>query len=325
MNQNDKEQMPVEIIRSHRAEHESDDVIEQLSQTDPGDPINPVRGLQLKVRQKSPSYAFYLEIKDQLRDWWDEFNTRLDDEGRLYYRTVIKFAREKGKTRLEQDLIMEMIGPKPEIKPSRAKLRVPWLGDWQRRRDNGFWCPRQRSHFRELARSFKEKMVGWDAIRMTAPILIAEWARLARHQEELDELFGGRQFDVNQSPTGDVNARRFQTYWAFQSKILEKKLEIFYTFMKANGVNPDDPVQIMQVNTLSAQLNSPGGDTGVFADATLLKEELEILKVAKMLQQHAKTYNLPLPRELGGDDSEPAQKSVIGEPQPVIKGNGKLQ
>jgi hypothetical protein len=196
MNQNDREKMPIEIISSQPEDQESDDVIEQLSEADSGDPINPVRGLPLKVHQKSPAYAFYGEIKGQLREWWDEFNTRMDDKGKLYYRTVIKFAREKGKTRLEQELILEMIGPKPELKPGRAKLRVPWLGDWQRRRDNGFWCPRQRSHFQELARSFKEKMVGWDAIRMTAPILIAEWARLEKHQEELDELFGGRQFDI---------------------------------------------------------------------------------------------------------------------------------
>jgi len=53
-------------------------------------------------------------------------------------------------------------------------------------------------------------------------------------------------------------------------------------------VNPEDPVQIMQVNALSAQLNSPGGDSGVFAEATVLKEGLEILKVANMLQHMPK-------------------------------------
>jgi hypothetical protein len=325
MNKNDKEETPLEMIPSQRTDQESDDVIEQLSESDPGDPINPVRGLPLKVRQKSSAYAFYREIRGQLRDWWDEFNSRMDDDGKLYYRTIIKFARGKGKTRLEQELILEMIGPKPELKPGRAQLRVPWLGDWQRRRDNGFWCPRQRSHFRELARSFKERMVAWDVVRMTAPILIAEWARLEGRQEELDELFGGRQFDMNQSPTGSVNEKRFQTYWAFQSKILANKIEVFHEFMKANGLNPDDPVQLMQVNTLSAQLNSPGGDTGVFAEASLLKEEFALLKVAKMLQQHAKTCNLPLPRQLLGNESDPGQESVDAEQQAVTKGNAKLQ
>jgi hypothetical protein len=109
MNQNDKEETSVEITPLQRADQDSDDVIEQLSESDPSDPVSPVRGL--KVRQKSPAYAFYREIRGQLRDWWDEFNTRMDDEGKLYYRTVIKFAREKGKTRLEQELILEMIGP----------------------------------------------------------------------------------------------------------------------------------------------------------------------------------------------------------------------
>ena len=110
---------------------------------------------------------------------------------------------------------------------------------------------------------------------MTAPILIAEWARLERHQEELDELFGGRQFDIQRAPAGDINKRRFEAYWAFKSKILDRKFEVFHQFMKAMGVNPEDPVQLMQVNTLAAQLNSPGADAGVFGEATLLKEELD--------------------------------------------------
>jgi hypothetical protein len=167
------------------------------------------------------------------------------------------------------------------------------------------------------------KMVGWDAIRMTAPILIAEWARLERHQEELDELFGGRQFDIQQAPAGNINKKRFAAYWAFKSKILDRKFEVFHQFMKAMGVNPEEPVQIMQVNALSAQVNSPG--RGVFAEATLLKEELEIFKVGKMLKQHAKTYKLPLPNELGGDESDSGQEPVVGEPQPVTKGNRKIQ
>ncbi|HXY06264.1 MAG TPA: hypothetical protein VEI52_00305 [Terriglobales bacterium] len=49
-----------------------------------------------------------------------------------------------------------------------------------------------------------------------------------------------------------------------------------------------------------------------------------MLKVAKMLQQHAKAYNLPRPKELGGDESAPKQESVVGQ-QPVIKGDGKIQ
>jgi len=40
-----------------------------------------------------------------------------------------------------------------------------------------------------------------------------------------------------------VNRKRFETYWAFQSTILAKKIEVFHEFMKAMGVNPEDPVQ----------------------------------------------------------------------------------
>jgi hypothetical protein len=72
------------MIPSQRPDQDSDDVIEQLSESDSDDPINPVRGLQLKVCQKSPAYSFYREVRGQLREWWDEFNTRMDDEGRLY-------------------------------------------------------------------------------------------------------------------------------------------------------------------------------------------------------------------------------------------------
>ena len=311
-----------------KTQENSANLLDQLAADSPHDPINPIRGLPIQVNKRSSYYSFYLEIKTQLQDWWDEFNTRLDSNGRLYYRTLVKFAKEKGKTRTEQELILEMIGPRPELSPGRKMLRVPWLGDWQKRRDNGFWAPKQRSHFHELAKTLREKVAGWEKIQAAAPLLLVEWAKLEREEEELMELFGGRQFDLEQSPTGDVNRKRFETYWAYKSKILERKYEVFHEFMKANGVNPDNPVQMFQVNAMAAQFNSPGGimDEGMAVlddpafNTGLQKEGVEILKVAKSLALHARTYNLPLPKTLSDPTTPP-------QPEPAVevqKGNGKV-
>jgi len=52
----------------------------------------------------------------------------------------------------------------------------------------------------------------------------------------------------------------------------------------------------------------------------LQKEGVEILKVAKRLALHARTYNLPLPKTLSDPTTPP-------QPEPAVevqKGNGKV-
>ena len=83
-----------------------------------------------------------------------------------------------------------MIGPKP----TELRLIVPWFGDWQQRRANGFWTPEQPEKFKSLVNSLKEKLVDWAAIRSAAPLLVQDWARIQK-MKEIDKAFNGIYFD----------------------------------------------------------------------------------------------------------------------------------
>src|SRR5215470_2030430 len=58
------------------------------------------------------------------------------------------------KHRRRQELICEMIGPRPD----RKRLRVPWLGDWQQRRMGIQAGPPLPEEIKTLAQSFRDKI-----------------------------------------------------------------------------------------------------------------------------------------------------------------------
>lgn len=49
---------------------------------------------------------------------------------------------------MEQELIYEMIGTEPD----KQNLRVPWLGDWKRRRMAGWYTPVLPNNIKRLQR-----------------------------------------------------------------------------------------------------------------------------------------------------------------------------
>jgi hypothetical protein len=85
--------------------------------------------------------------------------------------------------------------------------------------------------------------------------------------------------------------------------------------MLVHGVSTDgNPVQITQVNQMITQAN--GGRLAGMADSVTVRD-LETIKLARMLQMHSETFDMPLP-----ETPEPVVKKDV-EKLPD-KGNGKL-
>jgi hypothetical protein len=208
---------------------------------------------------KTKGYRFYLEVRPKLREWWDEFNTAQNDRGGCKYRTAFSFARAKGRNDWERQLIWEMIGTRPAVGDKTA-LRVPWLGDWQLRRANGFWAPENPKKLQALAKAVKEKLQQWEAVRCLAPALVLDWARAERMFEKLEGYYQGEFMNPDTDPDSDENQARANRYLTLAGRILEYKIKVWDQWMAVHGVDPRNPVCQVQVNSITQQLGNPAGE-----------------------------------------------------------------
>jgi len=255
----------------------------------------------------SPAYRYYLGVRSQMADWWEEFRSALDPvTGGPKYRTVSQFAKSKTKNKREQSWIGAMIGSAPCVygdprtKKKVVYLKIPWLGDWKARRSERYWAPDQPAKIKALTRAIKEKLVAWDAIRSAAPLLVQEMASYSKISEQIDEAFAGQPFDMSK-PLHD-NIVRFNTYFEMKKKVTEMKRSLLHDWMLVHGINPSDPVQLTQVNMmLGTQADQPS------------ERDLQAIKLARMLQMHSENFKMPLPKfksEQPAVEAEPAKTSV---------------
>src|ERR1039457_2936065 len=91
-------------------------------------------------------WKFYAHIRTYLNTYWNEFNSTLDSKGRVKYKTVRAFIKDKFKKSADRDMFYIMVCPYEEYEILSAvdygksnKKVLPWLGDWYSRRRNGYW------------------------------------------------------------------------------------------------------------------------------------------------------------------------------------------
>jgi hypothetical protein len=298
---------------------ESESELDGILGTDFSDPVK----LKLPAtcfRLNNPAFVYYKSIQSKLSGWWEEFSTELDEKtGGPKYRTIRQFALVKSKVAREQEWIEQMIGPEPAAYNLRGStrgkgvwLRVPWLGDWKARRLNGYWAPEHPAKIKALAKSLKEKLAGFEAVRSAAPFLVQMMAKYERLGEKVDQVFGGQPLDQKAGPS-EANKARFYTYLEMQKSVTRIQLRLFHEWMLAHGVSINgEPVHVTQINQmLVANGQSPVG----MADG-MTNKDLEAVRLVKMLQLHADNFKMPLPT------GEIVKKEQ--EPEKSVKGNGKV-
>ena len=132
------------------------------------------------------TYEFYKSIR--WPEYWDEFNTALDPKtNQRKYKTVNQFIQAKCKQEWQRELMWEMIGPEPKLLGNKQQLRVPYLGDWEKRRNNGFWCFEDHGKVRMVQEAIREKQEGLQATRALAPLLASRMARWKKIAEVIDQ------------------------------------------------------------------------------------------------------------------------------------------
>jgi hypothetical protein len=303
-----------------RAQRELDEIME----ADFSDPTKLKLGSQ-NFGTSNSAYQYYLSIKEQLPDWWNEFANALDKKtGGPKYKSVRQFAISRTSNKRHQDLIVKMIGPEPAAYNQRNPdknhlssgtgkwLKVPWLGDWKSRRLNGYWSPQHPAKVKNLVKAIKEKLSGFEAVRSAAPFLVQMMAQYTKLSEQVNETFAGQGMDVNAGPS-EANIARFHTYLNLQWALSLKQLRLLHEWYLAHGVSTNKEQVIEVHNTQVNQILQNNGQASMTDGMT--NKQLEAIKLAQMLLIHEDNFKMPLPK----DNIQPPEK-----PAERPKSNGKV-
>lgn len=212
--------------------------------------------------QSKDSNKAYQWYKHQPWDeWWDEFNTAIDEHARPRYRTAWQFCCAKTEDPWQRRLLWEMIGPD---RPAAKALRAPWLGDWQKRRANGYWAL-EPDKVRTIQAALKERQDAIESARALAPLVAMRLQRWHRLQELIDTAFGGQPYLENLPVNNDQNRERIREYIRLQRTIDKQIDQLCKVWWQTHGMPPAHDGQAW-VNMLS--LLAAGGKIGAAAALT---------------------------------------------------------
>lgn len=275
-------------------------------------PVKPL-GKFSNYKHGGRTYEFYKSVP--WPEWWDEYNTDLDIKtGRLRWKTVNQFIRAKAKLEWQRELLWEMIGPEPQLDGNKHQLRVPYLGDWEKRRKNGFWCFEDHGKVKMVQEAIREKREALEATRALAPLIIARMARWKKIAEVVDARC--QEIVFSEKAVTPTEAKKLAFYLRMQEKVERVLRALDDQWMRIFGVNPNDPgAQLLNMAALAGKIGAAAALTGAAANGngngkrtTLIQDgkEYELpedvspqsIQMAQFLKGHEETYNLPLPEEV---------------------------
>lgn len=303
-----------------------------LSSAESDTPISPTE--KCKYDYHSEGWKYYLLIKLDLQDWWDEFNGKLDKKGKVFYKTLDQFIKHKTHNPRQRKWLQEMMGPIPE-QFGKKRLPVPWLGDWYRRRKNGSWSIDNKIQLKGLRKAIERQSDSMEAIKACAPFLVQEMLQYTRLTEKINSVFGNEPF-LDEAPTSRNNKIRFRTYMNMLGKVTGMKMRLIQEWMRVNGIDPRNPHEMWDMTTLaqlSGSLGAAGAITGFTAGMnvpqlgspmspfnTQPQYTKDTILLAGHLTEHARIFKKPL-KSLDNDVVD--VKTVSSKVDKKDKANGK--
>ncbi len=284
----------------------------------------------------SKGWKYYLTIKFDLQDWWDEFNSKLDKRGSVYFKTLDQFIRHKSTSSQQRQWLKEMLGHQPEDF-GKKRLSVPWLGDWYRRRKNGSWSIDNKIQLKGLQKAIESTVDSTEAIKACAPFLIQEMLQYEKLREKINNVFGNEPFFRDEAPTSNSNKKRFRTYMSMLTKVTGMKVRLIQEWMRINGIDPRNPHEMWDMATLaqlSGSIGAAGALTGFTAASNIngiqpgnpfnLPQPSNVVSpttylLAEHLAEHARIFKKPL-KSLDSVEKDIPVKDVSSKKE---KANGK--
>lgn len=266
-------------------------------------PPTKVQDFKRSWGKNGKAFDFYKLVRWD--EWWDEFATATLSNGRLKYKTAWSFAKAKGgKSTQKRELIYEMIGPSPEN--PKDKWRVPWLGDWQKRRANCFWALDDPAKVNGIKRALKERQDALDAALAIAPLSVQQLQRWVRLTEKIDEAFNGEPFLKQYSANHPQNVARFRAYMSMQKAAARQLEAASRLWLMAHGLNPSEPDKWLATAALAAGAGAAVGvrigmGAGQPPNTISASPTESDLLLARSMRAKAQLFDLRLPEVIQGE------------------------
>ena len=279
-------------------------------------PVVPLDGFK-KPNKKSPTgYSYYQRIRERLPEWWESFNGSLNSHGGLKYGTIKEFIKKKARQGSEREFLYQMLGP-----ASKHDTGVPWLGDWEKRRRNGFGLLDNPGKIRPLIQAIKSNVAAADSIKSLTPVLVEELVQYSNLQKQVHEAFAGRAFISGKTQ----DHKRFNAYKTMLWALTELKVKILHEIIRCHGVDPHQPQQMRDMAQIAGGIGAAAALTGIAAgqripglgvttsSGQIAPYTYDSLKLAEHLTRHAHTFKKPLPiiegEEVEHDPSSSSSKT----------------
>lgn len=222
--------------------------------------------------------------------WWEEWFTSIQADGKYLYTTIRGFAKTKTKIKAQEQFIRWYLGPKPEEKPEEnTESPYPWCVsgplDWMEKRKSGGWFTD--SSIRDFGKEIRRRMTALEALREAGNgVTLNSLVRAEQLAQELDRSFKGRMF--LDSLSWDANLVRARAYINLHNDILGMKARAQDLYAKSHGVNFDD----MSGLTVLLQAAAIGGATSGDEDK---RGKAALSSVVDMMLRKSQKYDMELP------------------------------
>ena len=141
--------------------------------------------------------------------WCDEFNSAIDKNGRRRHRTAWGFICAKTKIHWQRTILWEMIGPEPVTAGENEFLRVPYLGNWEQRRKDGFYAFEDLTKAKAVQEALKHRHESHEATIVLAPLLAKRMAFWYQVRDQITEGYAGKIFEDNKPVTDGEQKREW--------------------------------------------------------------------------------------------------------------------
>jgi hypothetical protein len=217
--------------------------------------------------------------------WFHEFATeRVSRGGGYRFASTFEFAKVKGVSRQQRDLILHIIGPVVVGKTPMFK-NIPQY-DWEKRRKDGFWLGPE---------SLKSKIDGIikesdtiDVLKLSAQTaLLPLLLQVSAMFDKIEAAFGGQLFLPGASMKDNDN--RASLYMRLCDQAINGTIKLQEAYARALLINVNDMpgMVILRENISTSKISDKSGE--------LTGAKLILSNIIEMTSVKGRAHNLPLP------------------------------
>lgn len=179
---------------------------------------------------------------------------------------------------------------------------MPYLGNWEQRRRNGFYVFEDLTKAKAVQDALKHRHELHEATRALAPLIAKRMAFWYQVRDQIVEGYAGKIFEDNKPVTDAEQKKRVDVFLEWQRGVEGTILRLEKQWMRIHGVDPRDPgQQWITTAALGGRVGATSGSMLILNGEELpLPEDItyDSILFAHHLRSHAETFGLPLPEDL---------------------------